>query len=68
MAGTAGKCARCGQRLVGVGIKLKDGTTSIGKKIIIDGQQRITALRAVLLGQSVITAEYNERNFKVDTR
>ena len=26
MAGTAGKCARCGQRLVGVGIKLKDGT------------------------------------------
>ena len=46
-------------------IKLKDGTTSIGKKIIIDGQQRITALRAVLLGQPVITAEYNERNFKV---
>ena len=46
-------------------IKLKDGTSSIGKKIIIDGQQRITALRAVLLGLPVITAEYNERNFKV---
>ena len=26
MAGTAAKCARCGQRLIGVGIKLKDGT------------------------------------------
>ena len=46
-------------------IKLKDGSTSIGKKIIIDGQQRITALRAVLLGQAVITSEYNERNFQV---
>lgn len=46
-------------------IKLKDGTTSVGKKIIIDGQQRITALRAVLLGQNVITATYNERGFQV---
>lgn len=46
-------------------INLKDGSTSVGKKIIIDGQQRITALRAALLGQSVITSEYNERNFKV---
>lgn len=46
-------------------IKLKDGSTSIGKKIIIDGQQRITALRAALLGQAVVTSEYNERNFQV---
>ena len=46
-------------------IKLKDGSTSFGKKIIIDGQQRITALRAVLLGQVVVTSEYNERNFQV---
>ncbi len=46
-------------------IKLKDGSTSVGKKIIIDGQQRITALRAVLLGQAVVTSEYNERNFQV---
>lgn len=46
-------------------IKLKDGSTSFGKKIIIDGQQRITALRAVLLGQAVVTSEYNERNFQV---
>ena len=29
--------------------KLKDGTTSQGKKIIIDGQQRITAMTAALL-------------------
>lgn len=46
-------------------IKLKDGSTSAGKKIIIDGQQRITALRAVLLGQPVVTSEYNERNYQV---
>lgn len=46
-------------------IRLKDGTSSVGKKIIIDGQQRITALRAALLGESVITAEFNERNYKV---
>ncbi len=46
-------------------ISLKDGSKALGKKIIIDGQQRITALRAALLGQPVVTAEYNERYFKV---
>lgn len=30
-------------------VRLKDGTLANGKKILIDGQQRITALRAVLL-------------------
>ena len=25
-------------------VKLKDGTKSIGKKVLIDGQQRITAI------------------------
>ena len=27
-------------------VRLKDGTQSTGKKILIDGQQRVTALRA----------------------
>ena len=31
-------------------IKLKDGSSSAGKKILIDGQQRVTALMASLLG------------------
>lgn len=35
-------------------IKLKDGSLSEGKKILIDGQQRITALTAAILGEYVI--------------
>lgn len=46
-------------------VTLKDGTQSFGKKIIIDGQQRITALRAVLLGESIITEDYSSRKFIV---
>jgi len=34
-------------------VKLKDGTTSTGKKILIDGQQRVTALTAAILGHTV---------------
>ena len=30
-------------------VKLKDGSTSAGKRILIDGQQRVTALMAALL-------------------
>jgi len=30
-------------------IRLKDGTISEGKKILIDGQQRVTALTAAIL-------------------
>jgi len=39
-------------------VKLKDGTSSAGKRILIDGQQRVTALMAALLGQEVLTKEY----------
>jgi hypothetical protein len=39
-------------------VRLKDGTPSAGKRILIDGQQRITALMAALLGHEVITKEY----------
>ena len=31
-------------------IHLKDGTISFGKRILIDGQQRVTALMAAILG------------------
>ena len=40
--------------------KLKDGTTSIGRKIVIDGQQRITAMRAGILGLKVVNKRYKE--------
>ena len=39
-------------------VKLKDGTSSQGKRILIDGQQRVTALMAALLGERVINKDY----------
>lgn len=39
-------------------VKLKDGTVSAGKRILIDGQQRVTALMAGLLGREVLTKDY----------
>jgi hypothetical protein len=41
-------------------IRLKDGTTSAGKKILIDGQQRVTALMAALLCKEVINDDYKQ--------
>lgn len=41
-------------------VRLKDGTLSEGKKILIDGQQRVTALTAAILGQQVINKEYKK--------
>ena len=38
-------------------IKLKDGSSSEGKKILIDGQQRVTALTAAILGDYVINKD-----------
>lgn len=46
-------------------VRLKDGTLSGGKKILIDGQQRITALRAAILGELVLDEDYNERRIKI---
>lgn len=39
-------------------VKLKDGTSAAGKRILIDGQQRVTALMAALLGREVLTRDY----------
>src|SRR3990170_918893 len=41
-------------------IRLKDGSISNGRRILIDGQQRMTALRAAILGEPVIDQEYKE--------
>ena len=40
-------------------MKLKDGTTSSGKQIMIDGQQRVTALMTAIVGTAV-----SDSNFK----
>ena len=39
-------------------VKLKDGRISQGKKVLIDGQQRITALTAAIVGNEVINSNY----------
>ncbi|MGW6299763.1 GmrSD restriction endonuclease domain-containing protein [Peribacillus butanolivorans] len=44
---------------------LKDGTTSHGKKILIDGQQRITALTASLLGHQVVGTDFKKKRIQI---
>ena len=45
--------------------KLKDGSTSQGKRILIDGQQRITALRAAISGLNVVDKKYKKRRIAI---
>ncbi|MBA2668991.1 MAG: DUF262 domain-containing protein [Gemmatimonadetes bacterium] len=46
-------------------VRLKDGTLSTGKRILIDGQQRVTALMAALLGQEVVTKHYSTVHIRI---
>jgi hypothetical protein len=46
-------------------VRLKDGSLSEGKKVLIDGQQRITALTAAILGQYVINKTYQRVKIKI---
>lgn len=46
-------------------VRLKDGTSSAGKRILIDGQQRVTALMAALLGQQVLTKDYETTRIRI---
>ena len=46
-------------------VRLKDGTSSHGKQILIDGQQRITALRAAIKGLPVINDKYKEEKIAI---
>lgn len=46
-------------------VKLKDGSTSQGKRILIDGQQRITALRAAISGLDVVDKKYKKRRIAI---
>jgi hypothetical protein len=46
-------------------VKLKDGTASGGKRILIDGQQRVTALMAALLGREVLTKDYETVRIRI---
>jgi hypothetical protein len=46
-------------------VKLKDGTPSAGKRILIDGQQRVTALMASLLAREVLTKDYETVRIRI---
>ncbi len=46
-------------------MKLKDGTLSEGKKIMIDGQQRVTALMTAIMGIEVINSNFEKKRIKI---
>lgn len=46
-------------------VKLKDGSNSLGKKVLIDGQQRITALNAAILGDYVVNEDYKKVKIQI---
>ncbi len=46
-------------------VKIKNGGESAGKFLLIDGQQRITALMTSILGIKIIDEDYQERVIKI---
>lgn len=46
-------------------VRLKDGATAEGKKILIDGQQRVTALTAAILGQPIVNKDYKRTRIRI---
>lgn len=46
-------------------VGLKDGTTSGFRQILIDGQQRITAMAAALVGDEVVDKDYSKKRIKI---
>jgi len=46
-------------------LKLKDGTLSEGKKIMIDGQQRVTALMTAIMGLEVVNSDFEMKRIKI---
>lgn len=46
-------------------VKLKDGKMSSGKKILIDGQQRVTALMTAIAGIPITLSNYRKERIKI---
>ena len=47
------------------GVRLKDGKDPYGKKVLIDGQQRVTALAAAMLGWQIVTDDYRKTRIRI---
>lgn len=46
-------------------VKTKDGGKANGKKVLIDGQQRVTALMAAISGREVLDDDFNKERIKI---
>lgn len=46
-------------------VQTKEGTTANGKHVLIDGQQRITALMAAISGLEVLDEDFNKGRIKI---
>ncbi len=46
-------------------VRLKNGESSVGKKILIDGQQRVTALMTAIAGLPVLNENYEQKQIKI---
>lgn len=46
-------------------VKLKDGGSAVGKKVLIDGQQRVTALMTAIGGYKILTDNYEEKTIRI---
>ncbi len=46
-------------------VQLKNGESSVGKKILIDGQQRVTALMTAIGGCAILTEDYEKKQIKI---
>jgi hypothetical protein len=46
-------------------MKLKDGSFSEGKKIMIDGQQRVTALMTAIMGEEIINSNFEKKRIRI---
>lgn len=46
-------------------VKLKNGERAVGKKILIDGQQRVTALMTAIGGYPVLNENYEEKQIAI---
>lgn len=46
-------------------MRRKDGTMSQGEKMMIDGQQRITALMTAIMGMEVVNANFEKKRIKI---
>lgn len=46
-------------------VHTKDGKISGGKKVLIDGQQRVTALMAAIAGEEVLDEDFNKGRIKI---